>query len=363
MAAFTEYSYGGLIYTFTDPVGRMFECPICRGVVKNAYSVKCCKKTFCKGCLDDALKKSDKCPLCRVECPLTYENDAIDDGVNDFKVLCIHRAKGCEWSGHLLHEPKHRKDKCGYEEIKCEMWGMGCEVVDERRYMKEHVAEECKYREISCEYCGDMHRAWKMGVHRLSCPEYPVSCMNGCHEEGLLHKHIDSHQEVCPEAVVHCPFAEMGCEEVQLKRKDVESHTTSAMAHHLSLMMMNFVEAKQTMQRQTDAHKSETEFLKARTEQLQVEADAYRNQTQCLKARIDQLQVETDAYRTQTDAVIKKLQAEVAMAATTSSKDVVKPIPLKATTRNSRFTLQEMTGTIGPSRISLRKGHTGHAFN
>ena len=301
MAAFTEYSYGGRRYTFTDPMSRIFECPICQGVVKKAYSVKCCKKTFCKGCLDEALKKFNKCPLCRAEYPLTYENDAIDDGVNDFKVLCIHHAKGCEWSGHLLHEPKHREDTCGYEEVKCEMWEMGCEVVDERRNMKKHAVEECGYRKISCVYCWDMQRAWEIETHLLSCPDYPVTCFSGCQVEGLLRKNIDSHQQVCPEAVVDCPFAEMGCKEVQLKRKDVESHTTSAMSHHLALVMKNCVEAKQAMQKQTDAHKSETEFL---------------------KARIEQLQVKVDAYRTRTDSVIKKLQAEVS-AATKSSKGVV----------------------------------------
>ena len=117
-----------------------------------------------------------------------------------------------------------------------------------------------------------------------------------------MRKNIDSHQQVCPEAEVDSPFAEMGCKEVQLKRKDVESHTTSAMSHHLTLVMKNLVEAKQVMQKQTDAHKSETEFLKARTDQLQLEADA---------------------YRTQTDSVIKTLQTEVSAATRSSIKGAV----------------------------------------
>ena len=56
------------------------------------------------------------------------------------------------------------------------------------------------------------------------------------------------------------------------------------------------------MQKQTDAHKSETEFLKACTDQLQLEADA---------------------YRTQTDSVIKTLQAEVSAATRSSIKGAV----------------------------------------
>ena len=280
MAEFAEYSYGGRIYVFTDPVGRMFECPICQGVVKKAHSVKCCKKTFCKGCLDEALNKSNKCPLCRTGNPTAYENDAIDDGVNDFKVLCLHHGKGCEWSGHLLHESQHRQEKCGYAEVKCEKWRIGCAVVDERRCMKKHMEEECQYREVPCQYCGELQKVWKLECHLTTCPDHPVACVNGCQVEGLLLKNIDSHLEVCPEAVVDCPYIEMGCKEHQLKRKDVQSHTTSAVSHHLALVMKNLVETKQAMRELADAHKIETECLKARIDQLQVEADAHKSKTE-----------------------------------------------------------------------------------
>ena len=280
MAEFTECSYGGRNYVFTDPVGRMFECPICQGVVKKAHSVKCCKKTFCKGCLDEALKKFNKCPLCRTGNPTAYENDAIDDGVNDFKVLCFHHRKGCEWSGHLLHEPQHREEKCGYEKVKCEKWRIGCGVVDERRCMKKHMEEDCWYREVPCQYCGELQKVWKLECHLTTCPDHPVACVNGCQVEGLLLKNIDSHLEVCPEAVVDCPYIEMGCKEHQLKRKDVQSHTTSAVSHHLALVMKNLVETKQAMRELADAHKIETECLKARIDQLQVEADAHKSKTE-----------------------------------------------------------------------------------
>ena len=125
MGTSTEYSYGNKTYSFKDPV--------CQGVVKEADSVKCCKKTFCKLCLDEALKRSSACPLCRTANPVVYENDAIDNLVNNLQltVLCLHHGKGCEWRGHLLHEPQHREDKSGYEEEACENRGFGCEVVSD----------------------------------------------------------------------------------------------------------------------------------------------------------------------------------------------------------------------------------------
>ena len=52
---------------------------------------------------------------------------------------------------------------------------------------------------------------WEIIIHLTTCPEHPVACVNGCEEEGLLHKNFTSHLEICPEAVVDCPFKEMGC--------------------------------------------------------------------------------------------------------------------------------------------------------
>ena len=65
--------------------------------------------------------------------------------MNDLKVLCLHHGKGCQWSGHLLHEPQHREEKCDYEEVECENKGYGCETVGERQFMIQHLAEECVY--------------------------------------------------------------------------------------------------------------------------------------------------------------------------------------------------------------------------
>ena len=288
---FAEYSYGGKKYLFTDPVGRMCECPICQGVVKEAQSVKCCKKTFCKDCLDEAMKRFKRCPLCRTQNPVTYENDAIDDGVNDLKVLCLHHGKGCEWSGHLLHEPQHREEKCDYEEVECKNRGFGCEVVAERRLMKQHVEEECDFREVPCKYCNEFQRVWEMEGHLPACPEHPVECVNGCGEEGLLRRNIAGHLEVCPEAVVDCPFKEMGCRESQLKMKDIQSHTTNAMSDHLALVMKTLVETKQAMQKQADVHQSETRGLNSRIDQLQMEVKAQRDETEGLRARMEQLQL------------------------------------------------------------------------
>ncbi|KAK3747030.1 hypothetical protein QZH41_006104 [Actinostola sp. cb2023] len=41
------------------------ECPICLTNIRQPKTLPKCKHTFCKRCLDEALRKSPKCPLCR----------------------------------------------------------------------------------------------------------------------------------------------------------------------------------------------------------------------------------------------------------------------------------------------------------
>ena len=322
MATLTEYSYGSEIYSFTNPVARIFECPICQGVVKKAQSVKCCKKTFCKQCLDEALKKSNRCPLCRTGNPVRYENDAIDDGVNDLMVLCLHHGRGCQWSGHLLHEPQHRDKKCDYEKVECEYRGLGCKVVAARRYMKQHVAEECDYREVPCKYCGELKRVREMGCHLETCPKHPVECVNGCGEEGLLRRNLAGHLEFCPEAAVDCPFKGMGCRKGRLKRKDIQSHTTNAVSDHLAVVMKSLVETKQAMQKQADVHNTETKALKASIKQLQVELAAYQKETK-VKAHTEELQVTSKKH---SSVKGEKVQPQASTGAVFKVTDSSKPV-------------------------------------
>ena len=279
--------------------------------------MRCCNKTFCKDCLREALGRYLTCPHCRNENPVAYNNDAIDMLVNDLKVLCLHHGKGCEWRGHLLYEPQHRTTECSYEEVACENWSSGCAVVCDRMLIKRHVKEECEWREIPCKYCSVPHAICKMKDHLRACPEHPVTCVNGCGEEGLLHKNIAGHLEVCPEAVVDCPFKEMGCHEGQLKRKDIQSHTTNAVSDHLALVMKSLVETKrhceQAMQRQADTHKAQTDNLRAHIDQLQAEAVAHRDihktEIRHLNARIQKLQKDTRTETGQLKAHIHQLQS------------------------------------------------------
>ncbi|RMX69287.1 hypothetical protein KXD40_007642 [Peronospora effusa] len=42
-----------------------WHCPICLGSYQRPVLVSCCGQSFCRSCLDDALRRSDACPMCR----------------------------------------------------------------------------------------------------------------------------------------------------------------------------------------------------------------------------------------------------------------------------------------------------------
>ncbi|EEY67893.1 uncharacterized protein PITG_18301 [Phytophthora infestans T30-4] len=42
-----------------------WSCPICLGRFVRPVLVSCCGQSFCRSCLDDALRQADACPMCR----------------------------------------------------------------------------------------------------------------------------------------------------------------------------------------------------------------------------------------------------------------------------------------------------------
>jgi hypothetical protein len=41
------------------------DCPICLGSFQRPVLASCCGQSFCRSCLDDALRQADACPMCR----------------------------------------------------------------------------------------------------------------------------------------------------------------------------------------------------------------------------------------------------------------------------------------------------------
>ena len=134
------------------PSAFQCECPICLLILREPYQATCCGKSFCKECIGEIKARNNTCPTCKAEDFFSYPNKGLQQPLYDFQVYCIHKSKGCEWTGELRKLDNHLNsdppgaDKslegCSFTVINCLLNCAGCEVKLTRRDMKVHLQQE-----------------------------------------------------------------------------------------------------------------------------------------------------------------------------------------------------------------------------
>ena len=207
----------------------------------------------------------------------TVSQDQIDVGV---QVRCSNSAQGCEWIGSQAKLDDHLKSEggCLWADVECpnrcisgyDDNGKELFVTVKRKSLKEHLEEECLHRIYECE-CGMKDEYSKIvNEHQLKeCREWYIPCENGCNSK-IKRKEIDAHQRVCPELVVECPYARIGCDKGGIRQCELIAHLHSDRVKH------------DLYSRRDDEHKRE---LKA--------------QIDCLNAQVGRLKIESDQTKTQ----------------------------------------------------------------
>ena len=164
-------------------------------------------------------------------------NKGLRSEVNQLKINCTNRKKGCEWTGELGALKTHLESEkgCGFVAIDCPN---KCAFTMLRRELKLHLKSKCVLRSYRCEHCGHkdtfkgitgidyqltLHRGIDNGYgygypnevvaksHYDECSSYPLKCPNQCGVTGIKRKDMVGHRSKCPQERVECPFAEAGC--------------------------------------------------------------------------------------------------------------------------------------------------------
>ena len=65
-------------------------CAICMQLLENPVIACDEGHTFCYGCLDDALKRDDRCPTCRAEEIVFVKCRALENSIGEMKMRCEH---------------------------------------------------------------------------------------------------------------------------------------------------------------------------------------------------------------------------------------------------------------------------------
>ena len=112
------------MYEFVDTVSQKYECPICSSVLRDARLTECCGQHYCDSCLREWMSgKGTKrpCPHCRKENFQSMLNKEKIREINELRIRCTNRKKGCKWVGELeaLRNHLQSDNGCDYALVQC----------------------------------------------------------------------------------------------------------------------------------------------------------------------------------------------------------------------------------------------------
>ena len=234
---------------FTENSDFDFNCPICLELLNKPFLIDCCRHRFCSKCINAVKLRKDECPLCKVRPIKGTLDKQFRKDLNEKRVQCSFKDRGCGWSGQLAHLKSHmslgqQHGQCKHVTVKCPN---KCEMMLLRKDMKKHVNEECGHRPFTCLYCG--HKSVYSDIitnHYLKCVNYPVTCPHNCDKTEMKRSELSFHLKICPNVVVPCPYNDLGCKET-MKRCDVMKHVESSasIGQHQALLFQVVSDLKQ----------------------------------------------------------------------------------------------------------------------
>ena len=244
---------GGYDYKFVDEVLPKYICLICDKTLRDAQLTLCCGQHFCDSCVKQWLsKKAQKtqktCPYCRQTDFQSVLNKEKIREVNELRVYCTHKVKGCKWVGELGAIKQHLEENKGCRYVNVECTNEFCYELMERRHLTKHLEQECIERMYICEYCGykDTYNviagdgrkfpwSYQTKNHYEECGNYPLECPNQCGKTDIKRKDMGTHRDSCKLEPLNCPFKYVGCTD-KIHRQDMADHQQKNMEKHMLML-------------------------------------------------------------------------------------------------------------------------------
>ena len=262
-------TYQGREYILKEKLDEV-ECIICLSLADNAHQTSCCGSTICLGCANTWKKQNNSCPQCRKALLEIVVDPRTQRRITGATVYCPNYHLVCDWVGSFSRITEHLTAACKFERQKCK--NSECKEVLPKKFLKIHESKLCLWRHEPCPCCpkgvieengGNLilgRRSCSVIVitkrydviiianHYHQCANWPVRCPNFCEPYRTLKQYaVSKHvEENCPETVVACKFAEVGCK-VKVKRKDLPQHMQEAMMDHLTSLFTDHVKLKKEL--------------------------------------------------------------------------------------------------------------------
>ena len=229
---------------FIDQVFDDLYCKKCTLVARRLTITTCCAESFCQDCIAGTI---DQCPACAENNFSTLIHAKNQKRINNLRVYCTMKERGCSWSGTLEQLDSHLdpdQDNCQYVDNKCPL---NCQQTIPKNKMEQHVAEECVKRAFVCKHCSfkDTYEE-VVDIHLPECKYVPLQCPNRC---GVTCERdfMEDHMKTCRLEEVGCEFSGVGCEG-RFRREDQEEHTRQNSQQHLTYTALLAVETKEQLQ-------------------------------------------------------------------------------------------------------------------
>ena len=204
--------------------------------------------------------------------------------LNELKVYCIYRPKGCDWVGNFGKIDHHlnigkENGECQFVTVRCPV-SVECKENILRKYLRNHINNICIYRRAQCVYYGVISTYEKITtLHIPKCTKYPLLCPNKCSDQTYPRDQMNTHLASCPEQEVDCTFSEMGCKE-KIKRRVLQEHLDANILQHQLTMCQAFKEMKKDKQEAEEQLKLLKKGKKEVEEQLEVFKKELENKIQ-----------------------------------------------------------------------------------
>ena len=140
------------------------------------------------------------------------------------KVDCVNA--GCKSKPERRNKNSHDL-MCDYKVIDC---GLACGAKIMRGDIDKHSLI-CPNRMVSCENCQEIIRERLLAEHKEICPEITIGCDCG---NKMVRRLMIYHKATCEQALIPCPYFEMGCPEI-FERRSLYYHMSKEKKTHAGL--------------------------------------------------------------------------------------------------------------------------------
>ena len=191
-------------YDFVERPTHDFFCPVSLELLLEPQLTSCCGNHLSLDVSDRLRRDGKACPMCSAEGWGAVLDKYHRRRVQQVRVRCWHRDRGCTWEGEVK-EVKRHSDSC-----------------TRRPWV-------CKYCQLKCELGEGGEKHWP------ECHKFPEPCPNGCEVGSVERCGMEQHRSVCPLEPVACEMEEFGCS-VVVPRKKLATHMRESELQHLTAM-------------------------------------------------------------------------------------------------------------------------------